>query len=239
MTMNLRNTGALLARLAAAVLTAGLVALVGASPAWAALGFASPPNSPFAVGATPTTVTSADFDEDGNTDLATSNYASDGVSVLLGDGDGDFEEVTGGPVSAGDAPTSVTSADFNGDANADLAVSNESSNDVSVLLGNGDGTFLGKPDLAAGNSPTSVVSADLNGDGDADLAVSNLASNNVSVMLGNGDGTFQTAQQYSVFVGGSPGPNQIITDDFDGDGNVDLATANVGSDSEIARPTVA
>jgi hypothetical protein len=214
----------ILALLAAAVLAAGLLAFVGAKPAWAAdPSFA--PAQHFPVGTSPTTVTNADFNGDGKQDLAAQNFGTDNVSVLLGNGDGTFQGKQ--DFTVGDGPTAVISADFNSDGIADLAVSNQNSNNVSVLLGNGDGTFRGKPDLAAGTSPTSVAGADFDGDGDADLAVSNSASNNVSVLLGNGDGTFGAAQPYSVSVGGIS-PNQIITDDFDGDGDVDLATAHVG-----------
>ena len=216
---------------AGAVLTAGLLALAGPRPAWAAeLSFA--PAQHFAAGSTPTTVTNADFDGDDKMDLAAQNFDTDNVSVLLGNGDGTFQDKT--DFTVGDGPTAVISADFNSDELADLAVSNQNSNNVSVLLGNGDGTFRGKSDLAVGTAPTSVANGDFDGDGDADLAVSNSASNNVSVLLGNGDGTFGAAQPYSVSVGGI-NPNQIITDDFNGDGDVDLATAHVGHNTEIAN----
>src|SRR2546426_1197574 len=68
---------------------------------------------------------------------------------------------------------------------------------VSVLLGNGDGTFLAAPTFAAGNYPSSVAVGDVNGDGRLDLAVANTRSNDVSVLLGNGDGTFQLARSFS------------------------------------------
>jgi hypothetical protein len=227
MIKNIHRPRALLILFAAAILLTGLLALVGANPAWAAEpNFELPQHFP--VGTTPTTVTNADFNGDGKMDLAAQNLGTDGVSVLLGKGDGTFEDNT--DFTVGDGPTAVISADFNNDGIADLAVSNQNSNNVSVLLGNGDGTFEDKTNHAAGTAPSSVAGADFDGDGDADLAVSNSASNNVSVLLGNGDGTFAAAQPYSVSVGGST-PNQIITDDFNGDGDVDLATANVGGNT--------
>ena len=218
----------------AAVLAAGLLALAGSKSAWAELsGFKAAPNSPFAVVDAPTTVTNADFDGDGNVDLAAQNSGSNTVSVLLGNGEGTFD--TKQDFTVGTNPSSVIGTDLDGDAKADLAVANWTSNTVSVLLGNGEGTFDTKQDFTVGTNPSSVVSSEFNGDGKTDLAVANYSSNTVSVLLGNGDGTFQTAQSYSVSVGGSPGPNQIITDDFDGDGDVDLATANVGPDTELVR----
>ncbi len=92
--------------------------------------------------------------------------------------------------------------DFNGDGKADLAVANYSSNNVSVLLGNGNGTFQAAVNYAAGTSPCSVAVGDFNGDGKADLAVANYSSNSVSVLLGNGNGTFQAAVNYGA--GSSP-----------------------------------
>ena len=79
--------------------------------------------------------------------------------------------------------------DLNGDGKPDLAVANSNSDDVSVLLGNGDGTFQAPVSYAAGVSPVSVAVGDLNGDGKPDLAVANSGSDDVSVLLGNGDGT--------------------------------------------------
>ena len=81
--------------------------------------------------------------------------------------------------------------DVNGDGKPDLVVANYGDNSVSVLLGNGDGTFLPRPAYATGSSPFAVAVADVNGDGKPDLVVANYGSNSVSVLLGNGDGTFQ------------------------------------------------
>ena len=72
------------------------------------------------------------------------------------------------------------------------------SDNVSVLLGNGDGTFQTQKTYAVGYGPYSVAVGDFNGDGKADLAVANYGSDNVSVLLGNGDGTFQTQKTYAV-----------------------------------------
>ena len=231
----------LLVLFAAAVLATGLVALVGAKPAWAAeRTFEPAPDSPFSVGSTPTTVTNADFNGDGNMDLAAQNSGSNSVSVLLGNGDGTFDPKTDFTVGSG--PSAVTSADFDGDNKTDLAIANWSSNSVSVLLGNGDGTFDPKTDFTVGSNPSSVISADFNGDSYADLAVANYASSKVSILLGedlNGDnkadGTFKARQDFSidlpcggVCIPATAGPNQVITADFNGDTKLDLATANLG-----------
>ena len=90
----------------------------------------------------------------------------------------------------GDDPTSVAIEDLNGDGKPDLAAANFNSGTVSVLLGNGNGTFGTRADYATGFWPSSVAIGELNGDGKPDLAVANSESNTVSVLLGNGDGTF-------------------------------------------------
>ena len=94
--------------------------------------------------------------------------------------------------------------DFNGDGRTDLAIANSGSSDVSVLLGNGDGTFQPQVTYAVGIDPYALVAGDFNGDGRPDLAVANSGSNDVSVLLGNGDGTFQHQVTYAVGTGPTP-----------------------------------
>ncbi len=130
--------------------------------------------------------------------------------------------------AVGKNPATVATGDFNGDGIPDLAVANSGSNTVSILLGNGDGTFAAAAvSPTTGNNPESVIVADLNGDGNADLAVANNGSNSVTILLGNGNGTF-TAKPI-VATGSSP--QSVVVGDFNGDGNQDLAVANVGSNS--------
>ena len=78
------------------------------------------------------------------------------------------------------------SGDFNGDGKLDLAVANQKSNSVSVLLGNGDGTFRVAVSYSAGTGPASVTSGDFNGDGKLDLVTANTYGNNVSILLDTG-----------------------------------------------------
>jgi hypothetical protein len=98
-------------------------------------------------------------------------------------------------------------------------VANGTSNNVSVLLNNGDGTFGAPVDYGVGSSPTSVAVGDFNGDGALDLAVTNGAANNVSVLLNDGHGGFQAAVNYAV----GSGPTSLAVGDFNGDGKPDLA----------------
>ncbi len=129
----------------------------------------------------------------------------------------------------GSKPSSVFIADLDRDGDNDLAVANRASNNVSVLLNNGDGTFADKVDYGTGDDPRSVFSVDLDGDRGNDLAVANAGTeekpgNTLSVLLNNGDGTF--APKVDNGVGGNP--SSVFSADLDGDGDNDLAVANSG-----------
>jgi serine/threonine protein kinase/uncharacterized protein (DUF2141 family) len=127
---------------------------------------------------------------------------------------------------AGLYPCDVAAGDFNGDGKLDLDVANMQSHTVSVLLGNGDGTFQKAIVSPVGKwFASAVTAADVNGDGKLDLVVVDRGSHQVSVLLGKGDGTFQTPRQYDV--GRSPGA--VAVADINGDGKLDLVVPNVGS----------
>jgi hypothetical protein len=94
---------------------------------------------------------------------------------------------------AGDSPCWVAVGDFNDDGRADLAVANNGSDDVSILLGRSDGTFAPSVSYSAGDGPYSVASGDFDQDGHTDLAVTDYDSGNISILLGSGNGTFEPA----------------------------------------------
>jgi hypothetical protein len=123
----------------------------------------------------------------------------------------------------------VAVGDFLGNGVLDLAVANQADNTVSVLLGNGDGSFQAAVRYAGGSSPSSLAVGDFNGDGILDLAVTDSAvsggSPGVSVLLGNGVGSFQAAQNFSA----GSGPASVAVGDFNGDGLPDLAVADFDS----------
>jgi len=124
-------------------------------------------------------------------------------------------------VFAGSSPVSIAVGDFNHDGKLDLAVISYccSGSGVSILLGNGDGTFQRAVTYAAGDQPFSVVAVDLNHDGNLDLAVANSLSTYLSILLGNGDGTFRPATQSPALINEA---TFVTTGDFNGDGNPDL-----------------
>jgi len=125
----------------------------------------------YVAGLEPFSVAVADFNGDGKLDLAVSNYEGASVSILLGNGNGTFKAAVN--YGTGTTPGSVAVGDFNGDGKLDLVVGGADSdnvNVVSVLLGNGDGTFQAAVNYGAGAGQTSVAVGDFNGDGRLDLA---------------------------------------------------------------------
>jgi Bacterial Ig-like domain (group 3)/FG-GAP-like repeat/Abnormal spindle-like microcephaly-assoc'd, ASPM-SPD-2-Hydin len=116
-------------------------------------------------------------------------------------------------------------ADFNADGVLDLAVANQSSNSVSVLLGNGDGTFQAASIYVTGTVPVSVAVGDFNGDGALDLVTANRTSNTISILRGIPGGTFQNQTEYT----GGTSPISVIVADVNADGKVDVVVANQNS----------
>jgi len=129
--------------------------------------------------------------------------------------------------SVGGTPTSVVVADFNGDNKPDLAVANSGSNSVSILLGNGDGTFAAKTDFTTGQQPVCVATGDFNGDNKLDLVTANLGANSISILLGNGNGTFGAPTSFP----SGTGPVFVVVGLFDAGTNLDVAVANVSADT--------
>jgi hypothetical protein len=202
----------------------------------------------FAVGKEPLSIASGDFNGDGRLDLVLPNASDNTVSVLLRKSDGTFSSQL--TFSTGTRPVSIATGDFNGDGNLDLAVANQNCTlqnegefkdlvcgpgTLSILLGNGDGTFQPHVDYVTGTEPASVAIGDFNADGKIDLAVVNencagvignvCAPGTVSILFGNGDGTFQP-QSISVTVSE---PKTVIVADFNGDHKPDLAVGTDGS----------
>ena len=157
------------------------------------------------------------------------------IGVLLNDGTNDpFKSLTG--YNVGSQPSGIALGDFNGDAKLDIVVSNQNSNDVTVLINNGAGLFPVSHTLAAGHGPSSIVVMDYNHDGKPDIAVSNSGDNNIMVMLGNGDGTFQPA----ITLAAGSSPVALAVGNLTGGGFSDLIVANaVGNNVGVLLNTAA
>jgi acetyl esterase/lipase len=184
-------------------------------------------------GRSPQSIAVGDYNGDGIPDLAVANRASNNVSVLLGRRDGTF--APGASIAVGGSATFVVSADFDHDGRQDLAVTTVDSSPfvrgtLSILLGNGDGTFRSGQSLTTvGRGLTSMVFHDFDGDGNQDLAVTGQFTDTVSILLGTGDGTFRLDNNYQV--GGQP--QSIAVADFNGDGVADLVTVSLYASASV------
>ena len=184
-----------------------------------------------ATGGDPESIAVGDFNGDGKDDLAVPNSFDSTVTILLGNGDGTF--TTAASPITGDQPVCVVVGDFNGDGKADLAVANYNNGSytdpstLTILLGNGDGTFTAATSPVTGYGPQFIALGDFNGDGVPDLAVANLESNTVTVLLGKGDGTFIPVMSPST----GWYPYSLAVGDFNGNGVPDLAVANQGGNT--------
>ncbi|MEO6238666.1 MAG: VCBS repeat-containing protein [Vicinamibacterales bacterium] len=174
-----------------------------------------------------------DFNRDGKLDLALA-VQDGGVSILLGKSDGTFATATNFPIGGGGQTNAIVAGDFNADGVLDIAASNPGPPDftgsnVSVLLGNGDGTFGPPTDFTVGTNPFPLVTADLDQNGKLDLAVANYQAASLSVLLGNGDGTF--APRLDALNG--PYPVGLGAADFNGDYKPDLAIGGATPSLEV------
>jgi len=190
---------------------------------------ASAPRPSSLPGCGPYSVINADFNGDGNRDLAVANYNSGTLSVLLGNGAGGFGAKTDRQIPMA-RPSSVISADFNGDGTRDLAVAHNHSNRTSVMLGDGTGGFGVSTDFSTASGAYAVTSADFTGDGKPDLAIGNGATN-VAVLLNTTDTSPASSFAAPASFGTGLAPVSVTNEDFNGDGRRDLVVANSASDS--------
>ena len=181
------------------------------------------------VGSGPEWVAIADLNHDGRRDLATANYLSDNISVLLSNGAGGFGAAT--HFAAGDGPYTVAPADLNLDGHPDLVVANFNAGSVSVLPGNGAGVFGSRTDYASGAGTGVAGVGRINGDAIDDVVTVSYFDNTVRVFLGNGTGGLTPLAPLAV----GANPNWVALGDMDNDGDLDLVTANYGSSTITVR----
>jgi hypothetical protein len=175
----------------------------------------------FSVGKNPTSIRASDFNGDGFADLITSNIQGNSLSLLLGNGDGSFQDQT--IISACQEPRNVAVDDFNLDHFSDLVVACSGDNHALVFLGQGNGTFLRGAQYLVHRTPVSIATGDFNEDFLPDLAVA-LRNDKIQVLFGMGNGNFRLGPLYEY----GDTPTSVATADLNGDKHWDLAVSNGG-----------
>lgn len=183
--------------------------------------FTAAANSPFTVGSLPIAIAVGDFNNDNHKDLAVVNNGGSSVTILLGDGSGDFAPASGSPITVGSGARSIAVGKFNNDSNQDLVVANSTANTLSILTGDGLGGFSAST-ITGFTNPYAVAVGDFNKDTKQDIAVVSNSNHNVTILLGDGLGAFQTKGPYTANMGASA----LAIADFNGDGILDIATAD-------------
>jgi len=183
--------------------------------------------SPFALpstGAGPVGMSVADFNGDGNPDLAIVNQTTKNVTILKGIGDGTFTPFPNSPLPVGNLPVAITSGTLSGSNGPALAIVNQQDNSVSVYLGNGDGTFVAasQSPLGTDTTPSGVAIADLAQSSTGGLAVTNTAVGTVTVFADLGSGLFTSAIEPAAGIS----PDAILAGDFTNSAFPDVVVTN-------------
>jgi hypothetical protein len=176
------------------------------------------------VGSRPLGLEIADLNRDGKPDYVAANSESNDLSVILGGG---IENLSAVRYAVGKYPAAVKIGDIDNDGFLDLLTVNKNiaAPGVSILSGNGDGTFRPARNIAVGEFPSDAAIGDFDADGLKDLAVADVNYSSVLLLHGKADGTFRAPVNYGVGVA----PAALLTADFDRNGAPDLATSNFGS----------
>ena len=177
----------------------------------------------------PRAVAVADVNHDGNPDMLVAGEATGSITVLLGDGKGNFRSGPGSPIPAGHLPNDIGIADMNGDGNLDLVIANHQSPYLTILLGDGTGRFTpasGSPfDVHSNPHPHGVAVADFDGDGKPDVVTDSWAANQIELLAGNGKGGLRLPGHF--FPVGHRPYERMRSADFNRDGHPDIVTTNL------------
>jgi hypothetical protein len=175
----------------------------------------------YKVGKNPTTITPLDINQDGVTDLMTTNVSSNTLSILIGNGDGTFHDQV--QLHVCQEPRSLATGAFNADPYPDIVLACAGGDQIAVFFGRADGKFEEGPQYPVHRTPVSIASDDLNGDQMVDLVVA-LRNDKIKVFLGQGNGEFRHGAQYEY----GDTPTSVALSDLNGDGKTDLVVTNGG-----------
>lgn len=180
------------------------------------------------VGKGPGSIEAGDFNKDGFADIAVANSSDSSVSILMGDGKGNFNKADGSPFFANRFPNDIAITDINKDGNLDIGIANTEVSFLTILLGNGKGQFQQtdhSPFIVHSKPHThGVAIADFNGDGNLDLATDDWGENKVLIIFSDGKMAFGNETFYKV---GNRPYQRLRTADINKDGKPDLVTTNL------------
>jgi hypothetical protein len=174
-----------------------------------------------------------DVNHDGKTDLIVANAEGGSVSVLLGDGKGNFQSTKGSPISAGHLPNDIAVVDMNGDGNLDLVIANHQSPYLTILLGDGKGGFQPAPgspiDVHSNPHPHGVAAGSFRGKEPLDVVTDSWGNNQIELLEGDGKGGLHTPGRF--FKVGHRPYERLRSADLNKDGNPDVVTTNLDDDT--------
>jgi type II secretory pathway component GspD/PulD (secretin) len=178
----------------------------------------------------PIAITSADFNQDGKPDLAIVDQTTNNVTVLEGNGDGTFTPFPGSPLPAGRFPVAIASGSLAGGTGPSLAIANQKDSNITVYLGNGDGTFAvsSQSPLATTSAPADVTIADFAGTSTGGIAATEPASGTVIVYVDLGSGLFTEALEPSA----GTNPGALLSGSFTGNALPDIVVTNDLGDTD-------
>ncbi|CAF4050650.1 unnamed protein product, partial [Adineta steineri] len=182
-------------------------------------------------GSQPSSVVVGHFNNDSQIDIATANYGTNTIGILLGCGNRMYLNSTLYSTGNNSYPSSLAIGDFNKDSMMDLVVANSGTNNIVVFMGSGNGDFSLFQSYSMGDDSqtVSVAVGDFNRDYELDIAVANYGTNNICILFGTGDGRFTNQTWYPL--GFNSDPNWIIFQDLNNDGWEDIAVAVYGADN--------
>jgi hypothetical protein len=180
---------------------------------------------------TPYSIVVNDLNNDNYLDIVTPFSGSDNIAIVLGHGNGSFGDMMTYSTGDGSQPDGIIVDDFNNDGHFDIAVVNSGTNNVGILLGYGNGSFVAMTIFSTGDdsAPEAIAVGDFNNDHQLDIVVANYGTNNVGILLGYGNGTFAAIVTYST--GDGSFPVGVTVGDFNSDDRLDIAMVNDGTSS--------